>query len=81
MTRPRIPPERQQAAALQAARRMVARGERPMFRLVPVDTGWSIDALPWIRASAFATRLEAIEMLRQDVAVALEVDPFAFELE
>jgi hypothetical protein len=81
MSRPRIPPERQQAAALQAARRMIARGERPMFRLVPSEPGWAIDALPWVRASAFASRGEAIEMLRHDVAVALEVDPWAFDLE
>src|SRR6476469_5281914 len=73
MTRPRIPPERQQAAALQSERRMVARGERPRFRLVPVDTVWSIDALPWIPARAFATRPDATDLLRQDVAVALDV--------
>jgi hypothetical protein len=60
---------------------MVARGERPMFRLVAIETGWSLDALPWIRASAFASRGEAVEMLRTDVALALEVDPWAFDLE
>ena len=72
--------ERKRAAALQASRQMIARGERPMYRLRAQDGRWAVDALPWVTVSAIGRR-EALDVARAGIAAWLEVAPDAFDVE
>ena len=70
-----------QAATLQASRKMIARGDRPGFRVVEIDGRWVVDELPWMVISPFAARDEARDSARQTIARWLDVDPWTFDLE
>ena len=59
---------------------MIARGERPMYRLRPQDGRWTVDALPWVTLTATGRR-EVLEAARAAIAEWLEVPPDAFDLE
>jgi hypothetical protein len=73
--------ERQHSAALQAARRMVARGERPGYRLRAAHDGsWTVEGLPGVTVAA-ETRKAAVMAARAAIAAVLEVDPESFDLE
>jgi hypothetical protein len=77
----RVSDERQRDAALQAARRMVARGDRPAYRVRMAQDGrWLVDALPWLPLAA-TSRREALDEARAAIAAWLEVDVAAFDLE
>lgn len=68
-------------AALQAGRRMVARGERPMYRLQAAQGGrWTVDALPWVSVVATGRRA-ALDAARAAIAEWLDVPPEAFHVE
>jgi hypothetical protein len=69
-----------EAAALQAGRRMIARGDRPVYRVRSKDGGWSVDALPWLSVTA-ASRRDALDAGRAAIAEWLEVPPDAFDLQ
>jgi len=69
------------ARAVQAARRMVAHGERPGYRLVATpDRTWRVDGLPGIAVAAQDLRA-ARAQARAVIAAALDVDPAAFDVE
>ncbi len=60
---------------------MVSRGERPGYRLVGPEEGvWTIDGLAGVSVAA-ADRWAAIEAARTAIALMLEVDPDAFDLQ
>jgi hypothetical protein len=60
---------------------MVARGERPGYRLVSGQGGsWTVDALPWVTVTATARR-DALDAVRATIAGWLDVPPDAFDLE
>jgi hypothetical protein len=72
--------DRKQAAALQAARRMVSRGDRPLYRLRAGQDGrWTVEGCPWLSVSATG-RPEAIDEARAVIAAWLDVPPAAFDL-
>jgi len=71
--------ERQRAAALQAARRMIARGERPMYRLRAQDGRWTVDAMSWLTVTA-AGHSSALDAARAAIAEWLDVPPEAFDV-
>ena len=72
---------RQQDAALSAGRRMIARGDRPGYRLMPAQDGrWQVDALPWLSVTAQARR-EALDEARAAIAAWLDVRPDSFDVE
>jgi hypothetical protein len=79
MVRRGVSEERKRAAALQAGRQMIARGERPMYRLRAEDGRWAVDALPWVTVTA-AGRQEALDAARAAIGRWLEVAPDAFDL-
>jgi len=69
------------ARAVQAARRMIARGERPGYRLVLGPDGrWGADGLPGISVAA-AGRRAASATVRATIAAALDVDPMTFDVD
>jgi hypothetical protein len=68
------------AAARQAARRMIARGERPGYRLRAQGGHWTVDALPWITVTA-AYRWDAIQAARAAIAAWLEVTIDSFDVD
>ena len=72
--------EQRRASALQAARRMVSREERPGYRVHPVDGGWVIDALPWLVVTK-GRRGDALGEARSAIAEWLEVATDAFDVE
>ena len=73
--------DRKRAAALQAARRMVSRGERPGYRIgLAQDGTWTVDALPWVTVTATGRR-EAMDGARAAIAEWLDVPPEAFDVE
>lgn len=81
MARHGVSEARKAAAAIQAARRMIARGERPGYRLLPAqDGGWTVEGIPGVILSA-ASRREALDVARATIAGVLEVDPDTFDLE
>lgn len=81
MARPGISEAHRQAAAVQAARRMIARRERPGYRLVAVQDGlWAVDGSLGVAVSA-DTRKAALTAARTDIADVLGVDPESFDLE
>ena len=69
------------ASALQAARRMVARGERPGYRLIAAQDGaWTVHELPWVMVAA-TSRRDTLEAARAAIAEWLDVAPDAFDVE
>ena len=80
MTR-RLDEARQRAAAHQASRRMIARGDRPAYRVTTAQDGrWTVDAMPWVSVAA-VNRREALDEARAAIAAWLEVEPDAFDVE
>ncbi len=70
-----------QAAAVQAARRMIAQGDRPGCRLRPVQDGsWAVDGLPGVSVIATGQRA-ALDAMRAAVAETLDVPADTFDLE
>ena len=71
-------------AARMAGRRMIARGERPGYRVEIVrltpDVGIRIVELPWLQASV-ASRRDIVATARTLVAGWLGVSPDAFDVE
>jgi hypothetical protein len=60
---------------------MIARGERPGYRLLPGRDGrWRVDGLPGISVVA-PDRHAASTTIRSAIGVALDVDPMAFDVE
>ena len=81
MARPGVSEAAKQAAALQASRRMIARGERPAYRLTTAQDGrWRVDALPWLSVTATGRR-EAMDEARVVIAEWLDVRPDTFDVE
>lgn len=73
--------ERKHAAALQGARRMIARGGRPGYRLVAGQDGsWTVEGLPGLTVTA-DTRKAALTAARTAIATVLEVDPETFDID
>ncbi|MBA2756897.1 MAG: hypothetical protein H0U37_05590 [Chloroflexi bacterium] len=69
------------AAAIQASRRMIARGERPGYRLRPVQDGsWEVEGLPGLSMPAMAAR-DALDAVRDTIADLLGVGPDSFDVE
>jgi hypothetical protein len=76
----RVSESRQREAAHQASRRMIARGDRPTFRVTADEDGrWRLDALPWPIAAT--SRREALDEARAAIAEWLQVDPDAFDVD
>ena len=81
MSRPAISEALLHARAVQAARRMIARGERPGYRLLLGDDGrWRVDGLPGISVAAL-DRHAASTTIRSTIARALDVDPMTFDVD
>jgi hypothetical protein len=77
----RVSETRQRAAAHQAARRMIARGERPGYRVRTAQDGrCAVDALPWLSVPA-TSRREVLAAARAAIAGWLEVAPESFDVE
>ena len=77
----RMSEARRRQSAIQASRRMIARGERPTYRLWETEEGrWRVDALPWLSVAA-ASRREALDEARAAIAGWLEVSPESFDVE
>jgi hypothetical protein len=73
---------RRAEAAWSAARRMIARKERPCYRVAETGDGSTVYVveLPWI-APVAASRATAIGRARNAVAAWLDVDAGAFDME
>ena len=77
----RLNETRQRAAAHQASRRMIARGDRPAYRITAAEDGrWRVDTLPWVSVTARGRR-EALDEARAAIAEWLEVEADAFDVE
>jgi len=60
---------------------MIARGERPGYRLVLGRDGrWRVDGLPGISVAA-PDRHPASTAIRSTIATALDVDPMTFDVD
>lgn len=60
---------------------MIARGERPAYRLATGQDGrWGVDAMPWLSVAA-VNRREALDEARAAIAAWLQVEPDAFDVE
>lgn len=60
---------------------MVARGERPGYRLLAAQDGaWTVDGLPGVMVTA-ETKRAALTAAKAAIATVLEVDPESFDLE
>jgi hypothetical protein len=60
---------------------MIARGERPGYRLLLGRDGrWSVDGLPGITVAALDRQAASMSM-RSTIARALDVDPAAFDID
>ena len=60
---------------------MIARGERPGYRLLLGGDGrWRVDGLPGITVAAI-DRHAASMSIRSTIAAALDVDPMAFDVD
>jgi hypothetical protein len=80
MGRPGVSKAAKQAAALQASRRMIVRGDRPAYRITTTQDGrWLVDALPWVSLTA-SERHEALEEARAAIAEWLGGRPDAFDV-
>ena len=73
---------RRAEAAWSAARRMIARKERPCYRVADTGDGSTVYVveLPWMAAIP-ATRATAISRARDAVAAWLDADRSAFDIE
>lgn len=73
---------RRAEAAWSAARRMVARKDRPCYRVADTGDGATIHIieLPWI-APIEATRRDALARAREAIAGWLDVKPDTFDVE
>lgn len=70
-----------QRVARQAAIRTIARGERPVFRvLLAADGRWYVLGYPWLSIDA-NDRRSALDATRAAVAEWLGVEPEAFDVE
>jgi hypothetical protein len=69
-----------QAAALQAGRRAISRGERPLYRVRLAQARWLVEGCPWLSIDA-GDRLAAYKRTREVAAAWLEVDADAFDVE
>ena len=77
----RVSEVHQVAAALQAARKMVSRGERPGYRLRDAKDGsWTVDGSLGVTVAG-ETRKAALTAARTAIAAVLEVDLESFDLE
>ena len=78
----RLDEGRQRAAAHQASRRMIARGDWPPYRVTTAQDGrWRVDTLPWVPPLSATSRREALEAAREAIATWLEVEPDSFDVE
>jgi hypothetical protein len=68
--------------ARSASRRMIARGERPGYRVAETGDGSTVHVveLPWL-GQITADRQAAMRSAREAIAAWLGVDPGAFDLE
>jgi hypothetical protein len=73
---------RQAELARSASRRMIARGQRPGYRVADTGDGTTVHVveLPWLGRIA-ANRQAALSSARDAIAAWLGVDPAAFDLE
>ena len=72
---------RRAESAWSAARRMIARKERPCYRVADTGDGtYHLIELPWI-PPVTATRATALGRARDAVAAWLDVDPGSFDIE
>jgi hypothetical protein len=77
----RVSETHQREAAHQASRRMIARGDRPAYRVTAAEDGrWRVDTLPWVPVTATGRR-EALDEARAAIAEWLDVSPEAFDVE
>ena len=77
----RVSDATKQAAALQAGRRMVSRGERPGYRLqAGQDGSWTVVGLPGVSVTT-TDRRGVHDEARAAIAGWLDVDPDAFDVE
>lgn len=69
-------------AAWSAARRMIARKDRPCYRVAETGDGVTVHVieLPWI-APLEATRRSALDRARAAIAAWLDVQPDTFDVE
>jgi hypothetical protein len=69
-------------AAWSAARRMIARKDRPCYRVAETGDGATVHVieLPWI-APIEATRRSALDRTREAIAAWLDVQPDTFDVE
>jgi hypothetical protein len=72
--------ERKRVAALQAGRQMIARGQRPLYRLRAQDGRWTVDGMSWLTVTA-ASRTEAVNVARAAIAEWLDVPRQSFDIE
>ena len=79
MTR-RVSEERRRAAALRASRQMIARGERPLYRLQVQHGYWTVDGMSWLAVIA-AGRREALDSARSAIAAWLDAPAEGFDVE
>jgi hypothetical protein len=65
-----------------ASRRMIARRERPGYRVAETGDGVTVHVveLPWL-GQIVADRSEAVRKAREAIAAWLEVDPDSFDVE
>ena len=60
---------------------MIARGERPGYRLrTGQDGAWTVDALPWVSVAATGRR-DALDAARVAIAEWLDVPTDSFDVE
>jgi hypothetical protein len=70
-----------QASALQAGRRTISRGERPLYRVRAAQDGrWEVEGCPWLSIEA-SERRAGLQRTREAIAAWLEVEPDAFDVE
>ncbi len=81
MARRGVSIDRQHELAVQAARRLIAQGDRPGYRLRPVQDGsWQVEGLPGLSMPAMAAR-DALDAARDAIADLLGVGPDSFDVE
>lgn len=69
-----------EGSALQASQRMIARGERPAYRLrMGQDGRWTITEAPWLGVAP-ASRREALTDAVGAISEWLDCDPGAFDV-
>jgi hypothetical protein len=70
-----------EASALQASRRMVARGDRPAYRLRMAQDGrWTVTEAPWLDVPT-VDRRDVVQAATRVIAAWLDCDPAAFDVE